>query len=117
MTRLVACELRAQSGPGEPPSCARSAVCVQAVREMLQVLHDTRGPDGMAPPRAFDTGMDAVPEAVDMAVRLMTPGELSLVHSSGRFAYDRRADRPEVRSSVWTGRKRNAQPASCESKA
>lgn len=60
------------------------------------MLYDTRGPDGAAPPREFDTGMDAVPEAVDMAVRLMTPGELSLVRSSGRFAYDRRADRPEV---------------------
>lgn len=63
----------------------------------LQVLYDTHGPDGAGEPHEFDTGMDAVPEAVDMAVRLMTPGELSLVRSSGRFAYDRRADRPEVR--------------------
>ena len=81
---------------------------------MLQVLWDTHGPDGAARPHEFDTGMDAVPEAVDMAVRLMTPGELSLVRSSGRFAYDRRADRPEVglavpsiagmASQYWQGR-------------
>ena len=72
-------------------------------RKTLQVLYDTRGPDGVGGPREFDTGMDAVPEAVDMAVRLMTPGELSRVHSSGRFAYDRRADRPEVGLAVSSG--------------
>lgn len=70
--------------------------CYSDARTMLQVLYDTHGLDGAARPHEFDTGMDAVPEAVDMAVRLMTPGELSLVRSSGRLAYDRRADRPEV---------------------
>ena len=60
-------------------------------------MHDTRGPDGGAPPLEFNTGMDEVPEALDMAVRLMTPGEMSLVHAAPRYAYDGRADRPEVR--------------------
>ena len=70
---------------------------------LTQVLYDTRGPDGAAPAREFYTGMDAVPEAVDMAVRLMTPGELSLVRSSARFAYDRRNDRPEVKPCCISG--------------
>jgi len=39
-----------------------------------------------------------------MAVRLMTPGELSLVRSAGRFAYDGRADRPEARAAAPAAR-------------
>lgn len=41
--------------------------------------------------------MDEVPEAVDMAVRLMTPAEVSTVCAAARFAFDGRADRPAVR--------------------
>lgn len=63
---------------------------------ICQVVHDTRGPAGTAAPLEFNTGMDEVPEAVDMAVRLMTPGETSLVRASPRYAFDGRADRPEV---------------------
>ncbi|EIE22917.1 hypothetical protein COCSUDRAFT_64037 [Coccomyxa subellipsoidea C-169] len=60
-----------------------------------KVLHDTRGPDGAAAPLEFNTGMDEVPEAIDMAVRLMTPGETSLVRTAARYGYDGRGDRPE----------------------
>lgn len=42
------------------------------------------------------TGMAMVPEGLDMAVRLMTPGEVSTVRSAPGYAYDGRADRPEV---------------------
>ena len=59
-------------------------------------MHDTQGPDGSTQPLEFNTGMDEVPEAVDMAVRLMTPGETSLVRASPRYAFDGRAERPEV---------------------
>lgn len=65
-------------------------------RAALQVLHSTRGTDGSAAPVEFNTGMDEVPEAVDMAVRLMTPQETSLVSAAARYAYDGRSDRPEV---------------------
>ena len=63
----------------------------------MQVAFDTRGADGAAPPLEFATGMNEVPEAVDMAVRLMTPQETSLVRAQPRFAYAGREDRPPVR--------------------
>ena len=62
----------------------------------MQVLHSTRGTNGSATPVEFNTGMDEVPEAVDMAVRLMTPQETSLVSAAARYAFDGRSDRPEV---------------------
>lgn len=37
-----------------------------------------------------------VPEGLDMAVRLMVPGEVSTVRAAPGYAYDGRADRPEV---------------------
>ena len=43
--------------------------------------------------------MDEVPEAVDMAVRLMTPQETSLVSAAARYAFDGRSERPEMRLS------------------
>ena len=39
-----------------------------------------------------------VPEGLDMAVRLMVPGEVSTVRAAPGYAYDGRADRPEVRA-------------------
>lgn len=39
-----------------------------------------------------------VPEGLDMAVRLMTPGEVSGVRATSSYAYDGRTDRPEVRA-------------------
>ena len=42
--------------------------------------------------------MDEVPEAIDMAVRLMTPQEVSLVTAKARLAFQHRSDRPEVRA-------------------
>lgn len=41
-------------------------------------------------------GMAAVPEGLDMAVRLMTPGELASIHAQPPYAYGSRPDRPEV---------------------
>ena len=61
-----------------------------------QVVYDSQGEGGDAAPLEFATGMNQVPEAVDMAVRLMTPQETSLVRASPRYAYDGRGDRPEV---------------------
>lgn len=40
--------------------------------------------------------MNAVPEAVDMCVRLMTPQEVATATSVSRLAYDGRSDRPPV---------------------
>ena len=62
----------------------------------MQVLHSTRGRDGCGPPVEFNTGMDEAPEALDMAVRLMTPQEVSLISAAPRFAFQGRADRPQV---------------------
>lgn len=42
-----------------------------------------------------------VPEGLDMAVRLMTPGEVSTVHATSTYAYDGRSDRPEVLLLLW----------------
>ena len=70
------------------------------MRPYPQVLHSTRGSDGSAAPLEFNTGMDEVPEAIDMAVRLMTPQETSLVSAAARYAFDGRSDRPKVRLSV-----------------
>ena len=70
---------------------------------MQEVLHDTRGPEGNAPPCVFDTGMGLVPEAVDIAVRLMTPQEVSTVTASPRYAYQGRTDRPPVSCSGIVG--------------
>ena len=61
------------------------------------MLHDTRGPEGDAAPLTFDTGMGLVPEAVDIAVRLMTPQEVSRVSATPQYAYQGRTDRPPVR--------------------
>ena len=41
-------------------------------------------------------GMASMPEGMDMAVRLMTPGELASVRAESAYAYDGRSDRPEV---------------------
>ena len=62
----------------------------------MQAFYDSRGPDGDAAPLEFDTGVDAVPEAVDMCIRLMTPQEVAVVSSSHKFAYEGRSDRPPV---------------------
>ncbi len=44
------------------------------MRPYPQVLHSTEGGATAArAPLEFNTGMDEVPEAIDMAVRLMTP--------------------------------------------
>ena len=67
----------------------------------MQVLFRTRGPDGSAAPIEFNTGMDEVPEAIDMAVRLMTPQEVSLVSAKARLAFEHRSDRPEVGAGSW----------------
>jgi hypothetical protein len=40
--------------------------------------------------------MAMVPEGLDMAVRLMTPGEVSSVRAAPSYGYDGRADCPEV---------------------
>ena len=63
---------------------------------IVQLFYDSRGDSGAQLPLEFDTGVDAVPEAVDMCIRLMTPNELATVRSSPRFAYDGRADKPPV---------------------
>ena len=63
----------------------------------MQVLYSTRGLDGSGPPLEFNTGMDEAPEALDMAVRLMTPQEVSLISAAPRFAFQGRADCPQVR--------------------
>lgn len=63
---------------------------------MQEVLYDTRGPAGSAQPLCFDTGTGAVPEAVDMAVRLMTPEETSIVTAARAYAYQGRSDCPQV---------------------
>ncbi len=51
----------------------------------------------------FDTGVDAVPEAVDMCIRLMTPTEIASVSAAPKYAYEGRADRPEVKINPKTG--------------
>ena len=58
--------------------------------------YDSRGPGGNTAPFEFDTGMGLVPEAVDMAVRLMTPQEVSTVAAQPKYAYRGRSDRPPV---------------------
>ena len=68
-----------------------------AAREQGRWAVDTRGPDGAAAPREFDTGMGEAPEAVDMAVRLMLRGEVAAVRSSWQYAYEGRDDAPQVR--------------------
>jgi hypothetical protein len=62
----------------------------------VQVLHTTRGLDGGGPPLEFNTGMDEAPEALDMAVRLMTLLEVSLISAAPRYAFQGRADRPQA---------------------
>ncbi|BDA50340.1 probable peptidyl-prolyl cis-trans isomerase FKBP5 [Coccomyxa sp. Obi] len=92
---------RVKEGTGEFPvdcpleDCAVRVHYKASLVDGGKVVHNTRGPEGNAPPLEFNTGMDEVPEAVDMAVRLMTPGETSLVRASPRYAFDGRADRPE----------------------
>lgn len=64
--------------------------------DCLQVYYDSRGENGGNPPLEFDTGVDFVPEAVDMCIRLMTPNELATVSSTPRYAYEGRKDKPPV---------------------
>ena len=61
-------------------------------------MYTSRGPNGAGPPLEFDTGVDAVPEAVDMCIRLMTPTEVASVTAAPKYAYQGRTDRPEVDS-------------------
>lgn len=58
-------------------------------------VYDTRQGDAAAAPLEFQTGMASVPEGLDIAVRLMTNGELASVTAEAEYAYDGRSDRPE----------------------
>lgn len=93
---------RVKDGRGEfPMDCPLedNRVSIHFVARLMasgQAVLDTRGPSGSGPPVEFDTGMGSVCEALDMAVRLMTPEEVSIVRSSSRYAYDGRPDRPQV---------------------
>lgn len=86
-------------------------VCVHYTAQLVstgEVVVNTRGASGSGRPLEFDTGMGAACEALDMAVRLMTPGEVSIVRAAGRYAYDGRPERPQVYSGhyfkdVWFG--------------
>ena len=62
----------------------------------VQVLYDSRGQNGAGSPLEFDTGVDAVPEAVDMCIRLMVPSEIASVTAAAKYAYEGRMDIPEV---------------------
>ncbi|KAL0030965.1 hypothetical protein WJX79_005290 [Trebouxia sp. C0005] len=59
-----------------------------------QEFVNTRGADSNAQPLEFDSGMGILPEAIDMTVRLMTPGEVALITVPSQYAYDGRPDRP-----------------------
>ncbi len=92
---------RVKDGRGEfPMDCPLedNRVCIHYTACMVstgQIVVDTRQtPPGQ--PLEFDTGMGAACEALDMAVRLMTPGEVSVVRAAGRYAYDGRPERPQV---------------------
>ena len=63
---------------------------------MQEVAFDTRGESQAEPPLEFETGMGAVPEAVDMSVRLMTPQEVAIITAAPAYAYQGRSDCPPV---------------------
>ncbi|CAK0786960.1 hypothetical protein CVIRNUC_010174 [Coccomyxa viridis] len=92
---------RIKEGVGEFPvdcpleDCAVRVHYSACLAGSSEVIFTTRGPDGSAAPVEFNTGMDEVPEAIDMAVRLMTPQEVSLVSAKARLAFQHRSDRPE----------------------
>lgn len=67
---------------------------VRAVGEE-QWLADSRGTDGQAAPVQLATGMGEAPEALDMSVRLMLCGEVAVVTSTWRYAYEGRQDAPQ----------------------
>jgi hypothetical protein len=59
------------------------------------VVWDTRASSPSSDPLRFTLGTGAVPDAVDLAVRLMTPGETAVVLSDDSHAWGGgRADRP-----------------------
>lgn len=101
---LVQNEIFAQGGHGKTPLSWPSGpqaglggeVETLKTKYHLQAFYNSRGADGNASPLEFDTGVDAVPEAVDMCIRLMTPTEIASVTSVPKFAYQGRTDIPEV---------------------
>jgi hypothetical protein len=92
---------RIRDGRGEfPVDCPIEDSSVRVHYRVIEpesgrTVLDTRGQDGAAPAVEFQTGMAMVPEGLDMAVRLMVPGEVSTVRAAPGYAYDGRADRPE----------------------
>lgn len=67
------------------------------------ILEQRGGVDGDAADTPFEirTGMGECCEAIDMSVRLMLPGETSVVTSTAKYAYDSLAE--DVRPAGWQG--------------
>lgn len=92
---------RIRDGRGEfPVDCPVEDSTVRVHYRVLDVesghaLLDTREGNDATPPLEFQTGMASLPEGLDMAVRLMTPGELASVRAEALYAYDGRHDRPQ----------------------
>ncbi|KAL2610005.1 hypothetical protein R1flu_028578 [Riccia fluitans] len=55
-------------------------------KEGGRIFHDTRS-DGQ--PYEFRSGEGMVPEGLEMSVRLMLPGEISVITSTSKYAYDK----------------------------
>ncbi|CAM6085286.1 unnamed protein product [Calypogeia fissa] len=72
--------------------------------EQDKVFYDTRRDNADGEPLEFSSGEGMVPEGLEMSVRLMLPGEISLVNSTSTYAYDkfaRPAMVPEGASVKW----------------
>ncbi|CAM6034964.1 unnamed protein product [Sphagnum compactum] len=91
---------RIRDGTGEfPIDCPLqdSVMCIHYKGMLLEggkIFYNTRTDNPGGEPLEFASGEGAVPEGLEASLRLMLPGELALINSVSKYAYDK-FPRPE----------------------
>jgi FKBP-type peptidyl-prolyl cis-trans isomerase len=89
---------RIKNGEGEFPidcpivDCCMKIHCLGRLKETGAVFWDTRknkkDPDSDSDPFSFETGLNVTPDGLEMCLKLMVPGETSLIQCASKYAYD-----------------------------
>ena len=88
-------KMRVKDGKGEFPidcpimDCHVKIHCIGRLKESGEVFWDTRKDDkGNKGPFCFETGLNVVPEGLEMCIKLMVPEETSIIQCASKYAYD-----------------------------
>jgi len=84
---------RVKNGEGEFPidcpivDCAMKIRCVGKLKGSGEVFWDT-DEEGGGEPFGLETGLNVVPDGLEMCLKLMVPGETSVIQCAPKYAYD-----------------------------